>query len=53
MTDVTNDLDALLLDVRKTITENGLFLEKLLNETEGDEVDDGLPPSVSDEFEEL
>ena len=56
----TDDLEKLLLDVRKTISENRLFLEKLLDETEDEKDGEEAEPevegdvTVSDEdFEEL
>lgn len=50
MADGTNDLERLLLDVRKTISDNRLFLEKLVDETIED---DPETVPVEEEFEEL
>lgn len=58
MADVPNDLELLLNDVRKTISDNKIFLKSLIEEQQPDEnkdVDDQeeLSPDVEDEFEEL
>jgi len=60
MAQETDDLEKLLVDVRKTISENRQFLEKLLDETE-DERDEVEPESevegdatvTEEDFEEL
>ena len=47
-----DDLDKLLIDVRKTISDNQLFLEKLIDETiEEDEPD--AAEITDNKFEEL
>lgn len=54
MTDETENLEKLLADVRKTISDNRCFLEKLVDETVGDVSDDGTEAiTVEEEFEEL
>jgi hypothetical protein len=58
MTEDTDDLDKLLLDVRKTIAENKRFLENLVDETiedvEADDSGDNKNSSIAEEsFEEL
>lgn len=58
MADVPNDLERLLNDVRKTISDNKIFLKSLNEEQQPDEnedVDDQaeLNPDIEDEFEEL
>ena len=54
MNQVPDDLDRLVSEVRKTISDNRLFLEKLEDEeavpAPGDEADE---PIAEDEFEEL
>lgn len=54
MADVADDLDKLLSDVRKTISDNKVFLEKLVDETvdddSGGEIDTN---AVEEDFEEL
>ena len=54
MADVADDLDKLLEDVRKTISDNRQFLVKLGDETvEEDSGDETEPVSVEEDFEEL
>jgi len=54
MADVADDLEKLLSDVRKTIFDNKLFLEKLVDETEeNDPVDETDALTVEEDFEEL
>jgi len=54
MADVADDLEKLLLDVRRTISENKQFLEKLVDETvEDDSRDETDATAVDEEFEEL
>jgi len=54
MADVADDLEKLLLDVRRTISENKQFLEKLVDETvEDDPRDETDATAVDEEFEEL
>ena len=54
MADVADDLDKLLLDVRKTISDNKQFLEKLVDETvEDDSGDEKGAMTVEEDFEEL
>jgi hypothetical protein len=52
MADTVDDLDKLLMDVRKTISENKLFLEKLVDETVEDE-EETENIAVEDAYEEL
>jgi hypothetical protein len=53
MPDVADELDKLLLDVRKTISDNKQFLEKLGDETV-DEPDEETETAAAEEgFEEL
>ena len=54
MTDVADDLEKLLTDVRKTISDNRQFLEMLVDETvDDDSVDETEPTAVDEGFEEL
>jgi hypothetical protein len=54
MADVPDDLEKLLLDVRKTIFDNKLFLEKLVDETvECTVMDETDVATGEDGFEEL
>jgi len=56
MTDVTDDLEKLLSDVRRTISDNKQFLEKLVDETVEDDLGDETEATatvVEEEFEEL
>jgi len=54
MTDVPDDLEKLLVDVRKTISDNRQFLEKLVDESVEDESEDETETKVGEEdFEEL
>jgi hypothetical protein len=54
MADVTDDLDKLLADVRKTISDNRQFLEKLVDEkVEDDAGSEAEAKSVEEDFEEL
>jgi hypothetical protein len=54
MVDVADDLDKLLADVRKTISDNNQFLEKLGDETVEDISDDETEPmTIEEDFEEL
>jgi hypothetical protein len=55
MTDVPDELEKLLADVRKTISENKQFLEKLVDETEevDAEEEDGEQAVAAEDFEEL
>jgi hypothetical protein len=54
MADVADDLEKLLLDVRKTISDNRLFLEKLVDESlEDDSEDETEAKGVDGDFEEL
>lgn len=49
-----DDLDKLLADVRKTITDNKLFLEKLVDEAdEDDSGDEAESVTAEEDFEEL
>jgi hypothetical protein len=49
-----DDLELLLTDVRKTITDNKQFLEKLVDEAiEVDSEDDSEAAASEDDFEEL
>lgn len=54
MPDVANDLDELLAAVHKTISDNKLFLEKLVDETVEDETNnEDATIIVEEDFEEL
>jgi len=54
MSTVPDDLEMLLTDVRKTINDNKLFLEKLVDEAiEVDPEDDPEVAPVEEDFEEL
>jgi hypothetical protein len=54
MTETTDDLEELLMDVRKTISDNKQFLEKLVDETvEDDSREQTEVVSVEGDFEEL
>lgn len=54
MADETDDLEKLLAEVRKTISDNKQFLEKLVDETvEGDPGGETGPGAVEEDFEEL
>lgn len=54
MVDVADDLEILLTDVRKTISDNALFLGKLVDETIEDESEDELNSvAAKEDFEEL
>ena len=54
MADVADDLDQLLSDVRKTISDNKQFLEKLVDETvEDDSGDETAATTVDVDYEEL
>ena len=54
MADEADDLDKLLSDVRKTIFDNKLFLEKLVDETvEEDSGTVSEATAVEEDFEEL
>jgi len=49
-----DDLDKLLADVRKTITDNKQFLEKLVDEAvEDDAEDEAEAVTAEEDFEEL
>lgn len=53
MPDETDNLEKLLSDVRKTIYDNRLFIEKLVDETLEEESSGDLEVEVIEEFEEL
>ena len=54
MADVTDDLEKLLTDVRKTISDNKQFLEKLVDEKVDDAAGDETEATTEEEdFEEL
>ncbi|MDD2366575.1 MAG: hypothetical protein PHN84_10475 [Desulfuromonadaceae bacterium] len=54
LTDGDTELEKLLHDVRRTISDNKLFLARLLSETGEDESDDETGAAVQErEFEEL
>ena len=54
MADVADDLEKLLSDVRKTISDNKQFLEKLVDEAiEVDSEDEPEAVSAEEDFEEL
>ena len=49
-----DDLDKLLADVRRTITDNRQFLEKLVDEAVEDDLEDETGAvTVEEDFEEL
>jgi hypothetical protein len=49
-----DDLEKLLADVRKTISDNRHFLEKLVDETAEDDLEDETEAvAVEEDFEEL
>jgi hypothetical protein len=54
MADVADDLDKLLSDVRKTISDNKQFLEKLVDESaQDDSGDEKESMTVEEDYEEL
>ncbi|MBK5275816.1 MAG: hypothetical protein JJE30_12280 [Desulfuromonadales bacterium] len=54
MTEVPDDLEKLVLEVRKTISDNKQFLEKLVDEAdEVDSEDEAEETAVEEDFEEL
>jgi hypothetical protein len=54
MTDVADDLEKLLTDVRRTISDNRQFLEKLVDETVEDDLrNETEATAVDEDFEEL
>jgi len=54
MTEPPDDLEKLLAEVRKTISDNRQFLDKLVDETaEDDSEEETEPVSVEEDFEEL
>ena len=54
MADMADDLEKLLADVRKTISENKQFLEKLVDEAvEDDSEDETDALTLEEDFEEL
>lgn len=54
MSEVDDDLGKLLQDVRKTISDNRLFLEKLVDETAEDDAEERtVAVVVEEDFEEL
>jgi hypothetical protein len=54
MADVADDLEKLLLDVRRTISDNKQFLEKLIDESvDDDSEDEPEAKEVEEDFEEL
>ena len=54
MADVPDDLEKLVAEVRKTISDNKLFLEKLVDEADGvDSEDEAEETAVEEDFEEL
>lgn len=54
MADAADDLEKLLADVRKTISDNKQFLEKLVDEAvEDDSEDESEALAVEEDFEEL
>ncbi len=54
MAETPDDLERLLMDVRKTISENKQFLEQLMDEaTEAEQEDEPESVAGSDDFEEL
>jgi len=54
MADTPDDLDILLADVRKTISDNKKFLDKLIDETvEDDAEDESEAVTAEEDYEEL
>lgn len=54
MAEAPDDLEKLLTDVRRTISDNKLFLEKLVDDAiEVDSEDDAETAAVDEDFEEL
>lgn len=53
MSEVANDFEELLSAVHKTISDNRLFLEKLMDETVEDAAEDEEEKAVEEDFEEL
>lgn len=54
MADMADDLDKLLADVRKTISDNKQFLDKLVDEEVEDESEDEIEAvTFEEDFEEL
>jgi len=54
MADTPDDLDILLADVRKTISDNKKFLDKLIDETvEDDAEDENETVTAEEDYEEL
>jgi hypothetical protein len=54
MLDAPDELDKLVLEIRKTISDNRQFLEKLVDETvEDDDEDQEDEASTAEDFEEL
>jgi len=54
MADTPDDLDILLADVRKTISDNKKFLDKLIDETvEDDAEDENEAVTAEEDYEEL
>ncbi len=54
MASVADDLEKLLADVRKTISDNRQFLDKLVDETvDDDSGDETEPVSIEEDYEEL
>jgi hypothetical protein len=54
MADVPDDLEKLLSDVRKTISDNKLFIEKLVDEAAEDDTGEETDAVIAEEdFEEL
>ena len=54
MADEADDLAQLLADVRKTISDNRQFLEKLVDEAVEDDSEDEIEAvAVEEDFEEL
>ena len=54
MADMADDLDKLLADVRKTISDNKQFLDKLVDEEVEDDSEDEIESvTFEEDFEEL
>ena len=54
MAEVPDELEILVSEVRKTISDNRQFLDKLLDEAEGDvSEDEAEEVSAEEDFEEL
>lgn len=53
MTDTQDELEKLLTDVRKTISDNKQFLDKLVDDAVEDDAGDETATVAEEDFEEL